>query len=308
MSGSNTKSPSGAGGVTPLLPTRDAFIGQLHTAVVDSGEFSFDRVSLVDANDLLFGRGGIVKGAQSLAAQAFRLIGPAAPKSSVQAVTVGNPPAGYGKVVNWAHNDRALALVIYLNPADAMGVGIQGVEAGDSIQFVAATGIASFKSGTENSGMPSLVGIVGAGADLTATAFGHPEVKPLIDAGEKWAQAMLPSSLVLDLPRDPFGRDPGTGKEAQQEGGVIISMPTGRTVQICTSGDHQHPDRWVQWPGARVPANYPAHVTKAGAWFLEPDAMNMAVAVANGEILIYPWDWKFGDNTGFYRLDVLLRR
>ena len=78
----------------------------------------------------------------------------------------------------WCEKDSALALVAFLNAGDPMGVGISGVKTRDTIEFVTATGIASFSEDTENAGGGAFISVVAAGAKATATAFGNPELVP----------------------------------------------------------------------------------------------------------------------------------
>src|SRR3954469_7673473 len=100
-----------------------------------------------------------------------------APKSKT--VAVGNPPEGFGKYIEWSDHDKELALLIYLNAADPTGVAVLNVKPTDTIELVFADGQASFKE-SDNSGLSGLIGIAAAGLEVTATAYGLPEVVPVI--------------------------------------------------------------------------------------------------------------------------------
>ena len=125
------------------------------------------------------------------------------PKSTI--VTVGEHPDGFGKQVQWDASDYELALVIYLNAADPHGLMISGAKPTDTIEFVLADGLASFAEETENEGVGALIGIVAAGANLGAAAFGAPEAAPLIAAAEKFATEQFKEKQVKTKVRDPFG-------------------------------------------------------------------------------------------------------
>ena len=127
---------------------------------------------------------------------------------------------------------------------------------------------------------------------------------PIIGAATKFAQDEFQEKKVKTKRRDPFGVDPGSGLKAREEGGVIISLPGAG--QIFYSGNTDHRERWIKKPGTRDDAHMPDQVRDA--FFLQKGRGNKRVAGTDGDIIIAPWDWKFGDNFGYYRLDVLLKR
>jgi hypothetical protein len=218
-------------------------------------------------------------------------------------VAVGEAPDGFGKQVLWDATDGELSAVIFLNAGDDRGVMISGVQESDTIEFLSSTGIASFAENTQNKYAGAVIGIVGAGATVAAGVFGVPEFTPLIGPAVEFAKSQFgEETKVKSKRRDPFGVDPGTRDLARQEGGVIISMPDAG----CCFYSGASEKFWIQKPGARIPRNYPAHVK--GAFFLTPGGTNIHTANTAGDIIIYPWDWKFEDNFGFYRLHVLLKR
>jgi hypothetical protein len=179
------------------------------------------------------------------------------------------------------------------------------VKANDTIRFVSATGFASFAEETKNESVGSLIGIVAAGATVAADSFGAPELAPVIGAAETFAREQFKEQKVKAKVRDPFGQDTNGGR-ARQEGGVLVSMPMGTTTQIFSSGDSDHEGRWIKKPGTRDPEHFPNHVHDA--FFLQIDSDNTSRAAVDGDLIIYPWDEKYEDNFGFYRLHALLER
>lgn len=224
-----------------------------------------------------------------------------APKSAI--VTVGEAPQGFGKQVLWDPGDAALAVAAFINAGDPFGVMISGVKPSDTIEFVSATGLASFAEDTENEGVSSLIGIVAAGANIAASAFDAQEAAPLINAGAQFAEEQFKENKVKTKRRDAFGQDPGSGLRARQEGGVLVSMPSAG--QIFYSGNSDHQERWIKQPGIRDAAHLPGHVHEA--FFLQT-GHDQAESISEGDIIIYAWDFVFDDNFGFYRLHFLLRR
>jgi hypothetical protein len=210
------------------------------------------------------------------------------------------PPQGFGKFVHWDEDDVALALVVFLNAADPLGVGIFGVTQGDTIEPIGSTGIASFSEDIENEGISSFIGIVAAGAKAGAAAYGAPEAAPLIDAGAKFAQDRFKEKLVKTMRRDAFGVDPGTGVKARCEGGVLVCMPSARGAYYSGDG------RCIKAPGDRIDANRPAHLGR-NAFFLRR-GMGKTMSREGGDMYILAWDHIFEDNFGFYRLHLLLKR
>jgi hypothetical protein len=255
-------------------------------------------------NVALFGRRKRLPPSRTLAARLTKP-GQRQPKSTVETVGIGQAPDGFGKRVLWAPDDAALALLIYLNAGDYLGVAISGVRATDTIEFVESTGVASYAEETENEGVASFIGIVAAGASAAASAYGAPEAVPVIEAADKFAQSRFKEKQVKTKRRDPFGEDPGTGHKAREEGGVIVCLPEAR--QLFYSGDSDHEERWIKEPGTRDDAHRPDHVKNA--FFLRGGgSTNRRVAGGDGAFLIAPWDFQFSDNFGFYRLEALVKR
>jgi hypothetical protein len=60
--------------------------------------------------------------------------------------------------------------------------------------------------------------------------------------------------------------------------------------------------------GVRVPENYPGHVK--GAFFLRREESNTphTTFVNGGVAALKAWDYKFGDNAGYYKIHVRLEK
>src|SRR5262249_21768808 len=80
--------------------------------------------------------------------------------------TVGGEglPPGFGKGFTWDRADSEILLVMFINAADPLGISIEGVQAGDQVQVLSASGIASFSEDKGNPLASSIVGLVAAGA------------------------------------------------------------------------------------------------------------------------------------------------
>lgn len=86
-------------------------------------------------------------------------------------------------------------------------------------------------------------------------------------------------------------------------------MPTGNTMQTFYSGDDSVEDtHWIKKPGDRTHKHLPDHMVGQGVFFLQTGKPNIEMCRRDGGILIYPWDHKFEDNFGFYRLHIILER
>ncbi|MFF1818157.1 hypothetical protein ACFVWG_12730 [Kribbella sp. NPDC058245] len=220
--------------------------------------------------------------------------------------TVGVQPEGFGKSVSWRGEDD-LAVVAFINPADDLGVAIQGVRDQDTIQMISATGSASFDEETKNAGIPSLITVVGEAAGLTAAAFGAAVAVPFIKVGETYAKEMFKEKQVKTKVRDAYGRDPKSRDLARQEGGVLVCFPAA--TGIWTSGGDK--DAWIKEgqtaeTGERVDANRPAHVVDA--YFLRKGDQQPHASAGDGDLFLSAWDYKFGDNLGTYEVHFLMKR
>lgn len=221
-------------------------------------------------------------------------------RSTVDAVP-GQPP-GFGQVISWV-GDEDLAVVAFVTASQPFGVGVSGVTDGDTFELVNAVGNATFDQDTDNAGVSGLITIVAAGASLTAAAFGAPELAPIINgAGAALAQ-QFPEQQHNAKPRDVFGQIAGSSEFARAEGGLIVCSPDA--LGIFESGDSDHQNRWIRSSTDRRDEHRPPHVF--AAFFLQRDRQPR-VLDGDGDLIIAPWDHKFEDNVGVYRVEFILRR
>ena len=209
---------------------------------------------------------------------------------------VGDPPAGFGKWIDWSPKDPELALVAFLNAADPSGVAIRGVRPNDRVTLVAASGHASFAEKIENEGVPALIGAVAAGADLAATVFGHPEAVEAINAGAAFATEKFKEKAVKTKIRDAYGEDPGSHDKARQEGGVLVCAPTAHGP--LASGEDEK--WWIKEPGTRIDANRPPHIASTKSYFVRR-GMGRHTFGDRGRSCSSRGDHRFTDNAGFLR-------
>ena len=227
-------------------------------------------------------------------------------KSMLTTVGGDGVPAGFGKGFTWDRAENEAVLVVFVNAADPLGVSIDGLQAGDTAQIMSASGVASFSEDKGNPLASSIVGLVATGANVAATALGAPEVVPVITAAEKFAQDQFKATGAKTKKRDAFGVDPGSGHKARQEGGLLVCLPeAGGTLY---SGDGDHKTRWIKGDGVRSDDKLPAHLF--GAFFPRQGETvhNTRVVRQGGQMYLLPWDWKFEDNAGYYKVFVKLKK
>jgi hypothetical protein len=222
-------------------------------------------------------------------------------------VTIGDPPPGFGKGFVWDRADKEIMLVMFINAADPLGVSIEGMQAGDQVQVLSASGIASFSQDKGNPLASSIVGLVAAGAKVVVGAEGAPEVAPAIDAAETFAKEQFKATNAKTKRRDAFGVEPSSGSKAREEGGLLVCLPeAGGTFY---SGDGDHKDRWVKGDGVRSDEHLPAHFNYT-AFFPRQGfgEHNTRTVQQDGPMYVLAWDWKFEDNAGFYKVFVKLTK
>ncbi len=234
--------------------------------------------------------------------------GALAPVGRSQLTVVGGAglPEGFGHGFVWDRAESEAVLVVFVNAADSLGVCIDGLQAGDQLQVMSATGVASFSEDKGNPLASGIVGLVATGANLAATVLGAPEVAPVITAAEKFAQDQFKATNAKTKKRDVYGVETGTGHKARQEGGVLVCLPEARGTFYSGNGDHK--ERWIKGDGVRTDDHIPAHVF--GSFFprRESDAHNTRTVQQTGQAYLVAWDWKFEDNAGFYRVVVKLKK
>jgi hypothetical protein len=230
----------------------------------------------------------------------------ASTKSALTVVGGEGLPPGFGSGFHWDRAEQEALLVLFINAADPMGVSIDGLEAGDQVQVMSASGIASFARDRGNPLASSIVGLVATGAKIVVTAEGIPEAVPAITAAEKFAKDQFKATNAKTKRRDAFGLDPSSGHKAREEGGLLVCLPEGGGTYY--SGDDSHRDRWIKGNGVRTDDHLPSHIY--GSFFPrqgEP-VHNTRTVRQSGQMFVLAWDWKFEDNAGFYKVFLKLRR
>lgn len=231
--------------------------------------------------------------------------GTATVKDNSQLVTVGNQPDGFGSGFIWDRSHDEILLAMFINPADYLGVYVDGIMPGDWVEVTSAAGIATFSTDQGHPFISSLVGLAASGGDAIATYLGGAAVIPVIDAAEKFIQDQLKGTGQGTKKRDAFGVEPGTGLKARAEGGVLVCLPDSGGP--CYSGDTDHQNRWIKSPGDRKLSNNPPQVI--GAFFISQGSPNnkMQAGMA-GQVYVLAWDWNFGDNAGYYKVFVHIKK
>lgn len=225
--------------------------------------------------------------------------------TSFTVVGVDGLPKGFGQLVTWTGQED-LAIVAVINCSDPLGLSITGLRDTDTFELVSARGVGSFAVETRNEGLPGLISVVTAGANLTATSLGAPQAKELIDAVGKFAADRFPESEQKAKYRDAFGQDKHLNT-ARQEGGVLICEPQAGCQFF--SGDEDHKDMWVQGSDRGKASNLPRHIQSGEAFFLT-NHKGRRELTGDGSMFLMTWDQAdaFSDNTGFYEVQFILRR
>ena len=226
--------------------------------------------------------------------------------STVTTVGGDNLPPGFGKGFTWDRSQDEALLILFVNAADPLGITIDGLLAGDQVQVLSASGIASFSKDKGNPLASSIVGLVAAGANVALTELGAPEVAPAVTAAETFAKDQFKATGNARELRDAFGVIPDSGGKAQEEGGILVCLPEAGGPFY--SGDPDHRNRWVQGDGTRSDDHIPAHIF--GSFFPRQGftSHNTRTVQQSGQMYVVPWDWSFDDNAGFYKVFVKLKK
>lgn len=226
--------------------------------------------------------------------------------SGSSVVQVGGEPQGFGKGFQWDRQDDKILLAVFLNAADDLGVSIAGVERSDTIQISSAAGVASFSEDKGNPLASSIVGLVAVGGKAVLGATGNGEFIPIVNAAESFAKDQFKATNAKTKRRNAFGVDPGSGHKAKQEGGIIVSLPEAGGPYY--SGESTN--RWIKPDGTRNDTNLPIHIPFGTAFFPMQgfNSHNTRTITTGGEIYVLPWDWKFDDNAGYYKVFILIQK
>lgn len=222
-------------------------------------------------------------------------------------VAVGEHPQGFGKTFIWDRQDAEILLVMFINAADDMGVSVLGLQPNDLIQVTSAAGIASFSEDKGNPLASSITSLIAVGAKAALGLTGLPEIVPIVDAAEKFAQEQFKATNAKTKRRNAFGVDPSSGHKARQEGGLVISLP--EAGEPYYSGNDDHKERWIKTDGTRTDNHRPKHV--ALGFFPIPGNSGHNTRFVfgnNAPLYVLAWDHIFEDNAGFYKVFLHIKR
>jgi len=213
--------------------------------------------------------------------------------------TTGTPPNEFGPHVDWSSDTNELFVVAYINAADALGVSIGGIRAGDVIQVDSMSGLATFEKADGNPYLSSFL--------IVGEAAGVPD--KVLKLADKVAKQFQDPEGTPKKTRDAGGRD-SEGVFRRQEGGVIACMPAARGAFYSSRSR----STWIQGEDSTSPqhrkSDMPTHIEANEAFFPVPGegSHNSRVARTDGTLTLLPWDWRFEDNAGFYKVVIRLSR
>jgi hypothetical protein len=204
---------------------------------------------------------------------------------------------------------EAFKLWASISSNDDVGIIIDNVLPGDEIIIYDASGIASFKE----TSMKLIKGVVGIANAIATSALVYatdgaaaPFVKQWNDALDKVGDAVGDGDIKHGR-RDAYGRDPGTGDYAKDEGGLIVCMPETNGAVYATDDYHledgakDHGRQYKYYPEKAKKNNvfYPCNVS---------GGVMSATATKAGAIHILAFDEKFTDNCGAYTVGLIVVR
>jgi hypothetical protein len=243
---------------------------------------------------------------------------------------VGNAPAGFGSVFEWDRSQPSALVLVFVNPADTLGVAIAGLQPGDLVQVRQATGLSSFSKDTGNPLASSIITLVADGAaDVVAllspggsasgsgttsgkgsgSASSAGSAVSAIEQTGRDAAALFQGTGNPEDFRDPFGVDPGSHTYKRQEGGLVVCMPQNNG--LVYSGDQNHSSFWPTIPttygqARGLPPAYRQSASQVPFFFVGQNASNSAVCQTSGAAYLLAWDWNLADNAGSYEVWIQL--
>lgn len=192
---------------------------------------------------------------------------------------------------------------------DETGVIIDNVQPGDQIFIYDASGICSFDK-TNMDLVKSIVGLANAvaGSILLYATDGEAEIFL-----RSWNQALsaigdaVGDADIEHKRRDAYGRDPGTGDYAKNEGGLIVCMPKSKGAVYATSdyylldGTKDNGRKYDYYSDTAKNANlfYPCNVS---------GGLMSKTATEAGAMHVLAFDEDFSDNAGAYNVGIIVVR
>ncbi|HLP89946.1 MAG TPA: hypothetical protein VK184_15320 [Nostocaceae cyanobacterium] len=192
---------------------------------------------------------------------------------------------------------------------DDTGLVISNVKKGDEIIIYDASGIASFKEANMHL-ISSIIGIANAIGEAGVLIATEGEAAPFIGAWNKGVDSIrkaIENGHPSHGNRDAYGRDPGTGDYAKEEGGLIVAMPESKGPIYAT---HDYFLKDGAKKNGRKVEYYSQKTLEKNAFFPYPDngGKMSATAGIDGVVHILAFDSKFTDNHGAYAVAVYVVR
>jgi len=177
-----------------------------------------------------------------------------------------------------------------ISAADATGVAVAGVKAGDEIRILDISGLCAFEGGDDKKGASSLIGTVAEAATgpWAVAVKALREVVPLLAGGDKR--------------RDGYGQEPGTTQFHTDEGGIILCFPGAGGVTYSNKDTR---------PVIKNDGRHPR--TEAGKFHFPIRGDGGPIKVPEptptpGTLRIAAFDHKYTDNSGVYEVVFTITR
>lgn len=204
---------------------------------------------------------------------------------------------------------EAFKLFASITANDDTGIIIDNVLPGDEIIIYDASGIASFRM-TDMKKVKAVVGIANA---LTTKALVYATDGAALPFTKVWNSTLekvgdaVGDSKIKHSRRDAYGRDPGTGDYAKNEGGLIVCMPKAKGAIYATNDYHLTGDTKKK---GRKTKYYPSKANDKNVFYpCNVDGGRMSgVAQIAGTIHVLAFDDKFSDNAGAYTVGMIILR
>lgn len=204
---------------------------------------------------------------------------------------------------------EAFKLFASISATDDVGIIIDNVLPGDQIFVYDASGISSFRS----SSMKLIKGVIGIANAIGTKALVYASDGAAAPFTKAWNSALktigdaVGDSDIKHSRRDAYGLDPGTGKYAKDEGGLIVCMPKAKGAVYSSkdyrlSGDTKNKGRKTKY--------YPKKANEKNIWWpcnVDGGKMSGTAEIA-GAAHILAFDNKFTDNAGSYTIGFIVVR
>lgn len=204
---------------------------------------------------------------------------------------------------------EAYKLWTIISANDEVGITISNVKEGDEIVINSSSGIASFKESSMKL-LKAGIGLANAIGNVAVLYATEGAAEPFLGSWNSFVDEATDTigDTVKHARRDSYGRDPGTGDYAKDEGGLIVCMPKAKGAVYATDDYHleggaKHHGRKEEYYPSRVKEDknvfYPCNVD---------GGLMSQVASEAGTVNILAFDEKFSDNAGAYTTEIYILR